>query len=278
MRVSVVKPRMMNFGENAGQNFRVFNSRCLVLLIALFLIPLRLLAWGSVGHQTIAALAEKQLTPKAQVQINALLAQEPGSTLASISTWADERKNPTTARWHFLNFPRDSCSYDKARDCPDGNCVTSAIDRQLEVLKSSAPDAQKLQALKYLVHFVGDLHQPLHLGYLDDKGGNKYQIQAYKRGSNLHSLWDSGLIKYVSDDSDVWVTRLSSKPLPMRVNVIDPVRIAEESCRIVATPGFYPDRKVEGPYVDRWTPVMEQQLQLGGARLARILNGVLLSP
>ena len=78
----------------------------------------------------------------------------------------------------------------------------------------------------------------------------------------------------VSDDPDVWVTRLSSKPVPERVSVIDPVRITEESCRIVATPGFYPDRKVEGDYVDRWTTVMEQQLQLAGARLARILNAI----
>ncbi len=152
--------------------------------------------------------------------------------------------------------------------------MVGAIDRQLEVLKSSAPDAQKLVALKYVVHFVGDLHQPLHLGYLDDRGGNQYQIQAYKRGSNLHSLWDSSLIKFVSDDPEVWVTRLSSKPLSARVNVIDSVRIAEESCRIVATPGFYPERKVEAPYVDRWTPVLEQQLQLGGARLARVLNEI----
>ncbi len=246
----------------------------LILCLLFSAMPIASFAFGSTGHQVIATLAEKQLTAKAHAQVQALLAQEPGSTLASISTWADEHKNPTTARWHFLNFPRDSCTYDKARDCPDGNCVVGAIDRQLDVLRSNASDDSKLQALKYLVHFVGDLHQPLHLGYLDDKGGNKYQIQAYKRGSNLHNLWDSGLIKYISDNPDVWVTRLASKPLPVRVNVIDPVRIAEESCRIVATPGFYPDRRVGGPYVDRWTPVMEQQLQLGGARLARILSGI----
>lgn len=237
-------------------------------------MPLQALAWGSTGHQIIATLAEKQFTPRTQAQVQALLAQEPGSTLASISTWADERKNPTTARWHFLNFPLDSCTYDKARDCPDGNCVVGAIDRQLETLKSNASDGQKLVALKYVVHFVGDLHQPLHLGYLDDRGGNQYQIQAYKRGSNLHSLWDSGLIKFVSDVPEVWVSRLSFQPLPAQANIIDPIRVAEESCRIVATPGFYPDRKVEGEYVDRWTPVVERQLQLGGARLARILNGV----
>ena len=152
--------------------------------------------------------------------------------------------------------------------------MVGAIQRQVEVLKSNASDPQMLLALKYLVHFVGDVHQPLHAGYADDKGGNQFQIQAYKKGSNLHAFWDSGLIKYVSDDPDVWVTRLSSTPLPAWVSVIDPARIAEESCRIVATPGFYPDRKVEGEYVDRWTPVVEQQLQLGGARLARMLNGL----
>lgn len=250
--------------------------RYIVFTIGYFALamPLQALAWGSTGHQVIASLAERQLTPAAQAQVQALLAQEPGSTLASISTWADERRNPTTARWHFLNFPRDSCTYDKARDCPDGNCIVEAIDRQLEVLRSNAPSPQRLLALKYLVHLVGDLHQPLHLGYLDDKGGNNYQIQAFKRGSNLHSLWDSGLIKYVSDDPEVWVTRLSSKPLPESADLVDPVRIAEESCQIVASPGFYPERKVDAAYVERFTPVVEQRLNLAGARLAAVLNKI----
>lgn len=245
-----------------------------LLLLSLSLLPLWVHAWGATGHQVISALAEKQLDARARVQVQRLLDLEPGSTLESISTWADERKNSTTARWHFLNFPRTSCSYEQSRDCPDGNCILGAIDRQVAILKSQVPEQAKLLALKYLVHFIGDLHQPLHLGYLDDRGGNQYQIQAYKRGSNLHALWDSGLIKFVSDDPQVWVERLSLKPLPARVNVIDPVRVAEESCRIVATPAFYPDRKVEAPYVDRWTPVLEQQLVLSGSRLARLLNAI----
>lgn len=243
-------------------------------MLSLSLLPLWAYAWGTAGHQVIGALAEKQLGASARIQIQRLLALEPGSTLASISTWADERKNSTTARWHFLNFPRTSCSYEKARDCADGNCILGAIDRQVAILQSQAPEQAKLLALKYLVHFIGDLHQPLHLGYLDDRGGNQYQIQAYKRGSNLHALWDSGLIKFVSDDAQVWTDRLVNKPMPARVNLIDPVRVAEESCRIVATPGFYPDRKVEAAYVDHWTPVLEQQMVLAGGRLARLLNAM----
>jgi hypothetical protein len=258
-----------------GCHFGIAISRLRQLLVvSVFMLPVWAFAWGATGHQVIGTLAEKQLTASARAQVQTLLALEAGSTLASISTWADERKNSTTARWHFINFPRTSCNYDHARDCPDGNCLLGAIDRQSNILKSEAPDLQRLQALKYLVHFIGDLHQPLHLGYLDDRGGNQYQIQAYKRGSNLHALWDSGLIKFVSDDPQVWVDRLSTKPLAARVNLIDPARVAEESCRIVAAPRFYPDRKVEAPYVDRWTPVLEQQLVLGGSRLARMLNGL----
>jgi hypothetical protein len=232
------------------------------------------LAWGSLGHQVIAKLASQQLTPQAQAQVQALLAQEPGSTLASISTWADEHKSKTTAPWHDVNFPRDTCVYVKERDCPDGNCLIAAVERQTAVLKSAASDADKLKALKYLVHFVGDLHQPLHAGYADDRGGNTYQVQFFKRGSNLHAVWDSGLIKTVSDDPDVWVARLSARPSKGPVEVLDAVQIAEESCRIVGQPGFYPGRRVGTEYVEEYRPVLEQRLSLGAARLSGILNGV----
>ena len=240
----------------------------------LLVLPSFAFAWGSTGHQVIASLAEKQLSASAAERVQALLALEPGAALTSIATWADERKNSTTARWHFMNFPRNSCRYDQARECPDGNCVVVAITRQLEILKSEVPDLQKLQALKYLVHLYGDLHQPLHLGYLDDRGGNQFQLQVYKRGSNLHSLWDTGLIKLISDFPEVWTAKLSARPLPVGVNLLDPARIADESCQIVATVDFYPDRKVEASYVERWTPVVEQQLALAASRLARLLNDI----
>lgn len=70
------------------------------------------------------------------------------------------------------------------------------------MLGSAAPDEQRLNALKYLVHFVADVHQPLQAGYQDDCGGNQYQLQAFMRGSNLHAVWDSGLIKYLNEDAD----------------------------------------------------------------------------
>ena len=232
------------------------------------------LAWGKEGHQVVASLAETQLTAKAHAEVDRLLALEPGTTLQSISTWPDEHRNPATGRWHYVNFPRNTCTYDAGRDCPDGNCVVGAIAKQLEVLASSAPDDARLKALKYVVHFEADVHQPLHTGYADDKGGNSYQIQAFGHGTNLHAMWDSGLIKNLHEDVDALTKRLISKNNAPNAADLNVVHAAEESCKIVGTAGFYPERKVGQDYVERYTPVMEQRLTVAGARLAGLLNRV----
>ena len=224
-------------------------------------------AWGTQGHQVITLIAEQQLTPKATEQVKKLLALEPGATLASISTWADEHRNPATAPWHYINFPKNTCTYDAARDCHDGNCVVAAIDKQLE--------EKRLTALKYVVHLVADVHQPLHAGYGEDRGGNMYQLQAFMRGSNLHAVWDTGLIKNLAVSNEELVTKLGPVSAISRVTQVDARGIAEESCKIVGTIGFYPDRKVGADYVERFTPVMEQRLVTAASRLAGWLNQVL---
>lgn len=238
-------------------------------------MPTIALAWGIEGHQVIATLAERQLTPTAKRQVDRLLSLEPGETLASISTWADEHRNPSTGPWHFINFPRGNCVYDAQRDCPDGRCVVEAIQKQQEILASDASDEQRLRALKYLVHFMGDIHQPLHAGYRDDKGGNTYQLRAFMRGSNLHALWDKGLIRNLDQDPE----KISARLLDNRPNVkamgVTVPQMAEESCRIVEMPNFYPVRRVGQDYIDKFTPLMEQRLTVAGARLAEMLNRLL---
>ena len=112
------------------------------------------MAWGSEGHQVISLIAQSQLTPKARGEVDRLLKLEPGATLYSISTWADEHRNPSTAPWHYVNFPRETCVYEQARDCPDSKCVVGASERQSKILASAATDEERLAALKYLVHFV----------------------------------------------------------------------------------------------------------------------------
>lgn len=229
-------------------------------------------AWGSQGHQVIAGLALAQLTPKARAEVDRLLSLEPGETLVSVSTWADEHKNPSTARWHYVNFPRGTCSFDSARDCPDGKCLVAAIEQQTAVLASSVPDEKRINALKYLVHLVGDVYQPLHAGYLDDKGGNKYQLQAFMRGSNLHALWDSGIIKNMNEDADAMTARLLKRKIAFTVQKWSAIQAAEQSCQIVGVAGFYPERRVGLDYIDRYTPLLEQQLTAAGSGLANLLN------
>ena len=166
-----------------------------VLAFLAWVVATNAWCWGSQGHQAIAGIAQANLTPKARSEINRLLALEPGVTMVSISTWADEHRSPATGAWHYVNFPRDTCTYNAERDCPNEKCVVGAIAKQASILEFDISDEKRLTALKYLIHFVGDVYQPLHAGYMDDKGGNTYQLQADMRGSNLHALWDTGLIR-----------------------------------------------------------------------------------
>lgn len=244
----------------------------LLIAATLTLVAGQACAWGTQGHQIIAALAQSQLTPAARQEVDRLLALEPGETLESISTWADEHRNPATAAWHYVNFPRETCNYDANRDCPDGKCVVAAIDRQTAVLASNAPDEKRLLALKYVVHLVADVHQPLHAGYMDDRGGNSYQLQAFMRGSNLHAVWDSGLIKSLNLDNASIVKSLLVRPLPNPRPAFTAAVAAQDSCRIVGKTGFYPDRLVTPAYIEEYTPVMLYQLALVGAHLAEVLN------
>jgi hypothetical protein len=251
-----------------------FLQLAIALLVAM--VPSYGWSWGSQGHQIIATIAQTQLTPTARREVDRLLALEPGATLESLSTWADEHRNPATAAWHYVNMPRGNCVYEAQRDCPDGRCVVEAIQKQSEILQSSASDDKKLLALKYLVHFVGDVHQPLHAGYADDRGGNTYQLQAFMRGSNLHAFWDTGLIRNLNEEVDVIAKRLGTTSTSNQSsNPWSAAQAAQESCEIVSTDGFYPERLVGVDYIRKYTPVMESRLKVSGERLAEMLNRLL---
>jgi len=246
------------------------------LLAAALASPLPAHAFGSEGHHLVATIAEQQLSGRARSEIARLLALEPGATLVSISTWADDTRTPSTGAWHYVNLPRDAdCHYDAARDCPDGQCVVAAIERQGKVLASTASDAERLKALKYLVHFVADVHQPLHAGYADDRGGNKYQVQALGRGTNLHALWDTGLIEQWPGGQSALLAELKADRA-FASDASMPPQWAEESCRVVASAGFYPSgHKIGADYARQMTPVLKERLAAAGRRLATLLNNSL---
>ena len=251
---------------------------CLGLLAALALLvcPGAVQAWGVEGHQVIALLAQQQLTPTARHEVERLLALEPGSTLASVASWADEHRTLQTMTWHYVNFPPGDCHYVPERDCPGGQCVVAALEREEALLRSAPTDPERLTALKYVVHFAGDLHQPLHAGYLEDRGGNDYALRYLLRRSNLHAFWDSGMIRLLGEDADTLAQRLAASPVDAAaLHNWSPAEVAQESCRLVAAPGFYPPHLADADYVRRYTPVLESRLRLAGARLAELLNRLL---
>jgi hypothetical protein len=236
-------------------------------------------AWGNEGHEVVALIAQAALQPATRAAVQELLALEPGATLQSIATWADEHRSPATAPWHYVNFPRDSCSYEAARDCPDGHCVVAALHKQTEILARSSDPEKRLKALKYVVHFMGDVHQPLHAGFADDRGANEFPLKRFMQQVHLHGVWDSGLIRYTRESAEALAARLSRQPAGAASADTDPVRIAQESCTLVQAPGFYPGTgRIDGTYLQHYLPVMEQRLVLAGLRLASLLNTTLGSP
>ncbi|UNK58078.1 S1/P1 nuclease [Pseudoxanthomonas daejeonensis] len=246
-------------------------------------IALPVHAWGALGHRLVARLAEDGLTPQARAGVARLLQGETEPTLAGIATWADELRGndpalgKRSARWHYVNIGGDDCAYQAARDCPGGDCVVAALETQARILADPArTDAERRQALKFVVHFVGDAHQPLHAGHAGDRGGNDYQVNWRGKGSNLHSLWDSGMLNAQGLEEDAWLARLRALPAPAPVSPLParaPQAWAEQSCRLVIAPGFYPPGHViDDAYVAAHLPAAETQLRLAGARLAATLN------
>lgn len=190
--------------------------------IAFFFLfaPLPLLAWGCRGHQTIALIAEKHLTPEAKKFVETLLLENPVDPqlnrycggpelglLAAASTWSDDirRQRPETAPWHFINIPRGAAHNPLDAYCGDRGCITKAISDQLSILKDkNAEPPKRAEALRFIVHFVGDLHMPLHASDNNDLGGNCVPVTYFRRdpaehshpfSPNLHSIWDVAILE-----------------------------------------------------------------------------------
>lgn len=270
----------------------------LSLLLTLAVSPA--FAWSALGHRMVGALAERHLTPAAERQVHALLAGEANPSLAGVATWADELRasNPesfrTTSRWHYINTPEGDCHYVPPRDCPDGQCVIGAIEAQRRILAdASQPLAARRDALKFLVHFIGDAHQPMHANHHPDKGGNDYQIslrtdiapEAYARknyvdgvmGTNLHAVWDYYILASRRLDLSAYTARLDALPWPpVTTPISEPEAWAAESCRLIDARGLYPaQHRLDSAYLDAMRPLAEQRVRQAAWRLAEVLNQTL---
>ena len=233
-------------------------------------------AWGPQGHRLVAGLAESRLSAAARAEAERLLALEPGATLASVSMWADENRTLATGPWHYVNFVRgEACRYDATRVCVEGQCIVGAIERQRAVLASRAPDDERLLALKYLVHLVTDAHQPLHGGFGDDRGGNTVPVELSGLPTNLHAVWDTGLIEQWPGGWSALRDAVAAERVPAAADA-GAVAAVEESCRVVATTGFYPDPPaIDADYRDRWSRTLVRRLALAAHRLGQTLEAAL---
>lgn len=262
------------------------------------------LAWAPLGHALVGELAQRHLDPKAQAEVATLLAGEPAPTLAGVASWADDLRNTdperfkATSRWHYINARGGGCDFDPARDCPDGDCVTGALDRQLAILadRRQPLDARR-DALKFVIHLVGDEHQPMHAGNRTDSGGNRFQVslrtplqpEAYARksyvdgvmGTNLHSVWDYYILASrglaLRDYANVLDTA-ASPPAAPRPDAGVLLEWAQASCRLIDAHGLYPgddQHKMDHTYLDKFRPLAEARVQLAGRRLAQLLNQAL---
>ena len=209
------------------------NRRITRLALFAILIPAVCFAWGRDGHRITGFIAAKYLTPQAAAAVKDLLGDE---SLADVSTWPDEirRERKHTAPWHYANIDPSHDRFDLQRDCPQEGCVVSAIIKFSHILRDkNASRQERVEALKFLVHFVGDVHQPLHVSYARDKGGHDIKVTFFENNTNLHSLWDSGMIRRTKKGWSEYAAELAANiTLQERIlygTLLDPALWATES-------------------------------------------------
>lgn len=251
-------------------------------IIAMLTCAIGFISWGVTGHRTVAQIAENHLTPKAKQAIKDILGKE---TLPEVSTWADEiRGNPDnkyTTPWHYINLPSD-LNFEQftqaIKTLPVDNAYKVILKCEMDLANPQKSKQAKATALKFLVHIIGDVHQPMHVSHAEDKGGNDIQVTFNGYGTNLHSLWDSDLIEREG---------LTYQKMAVAYDNATPGQIAKwqsdnliiwfwESYQIAEI--LYKEAaenpKFNREYYESHMPTVQNRILKGGIRLAGVLNGL----
>jgi hypothetical protein len=270
-------------------------KNCAAIFAFLTLFSASSFGWGPEGHRIVADLARERLTPTARLHAKELLGND---DLASIAVWADEVKHdrPETYAWHFVDIPNDASGFSESRDCyrPDEkhaytlqdhhNCVVDRISIFERVLADrNAARQRRIEALEFLVHFVGDVHQPMHaIG--EARGGNDIHVtefgssQCGKYPCNLHFAWDIGLIEHTGLSERRYVARLdeliASRKLTVQADGT-PEQWANESFVLAKKAWLNDGGAVDETYYENEIGVVNRRLALAGLRLAVLINQAL---
>jgi S1/P1 Nuclease len=270
-------------------------KKIIALLLLATLIPTQLSAWGAKGHAIVADIAQSRLTPTARKNLQLLLGND---SLASIASWADliRKERDESYDWHFVDIPKDAAGFSQERDCfrpqdkhkdaltDHHNCVVDRIEMFQKVLADgNASRGDRLEALKWIVHFVGDLHQPLHA--IDEaRGGNDIKMPVFgspKCGDydcNLHWTWDELLIQHTGLSEEDYVHRLNvligQKHLEREAGgtAVDWANESHPQARHIVDPKPV---AIDETYYQANIELVNEKLALAGLRLAAVLNNTL---
>lgn len=236
--------------------------------------------WGQKGHDTTVFIAENHLTPTTKQIVEELF---DGKSMVYYANWLDNASNTPeyafSKTWHYKNIDEGQ-SFEEAPLLGSGDIVR-ALHEQVAVLQNPASTREEKQlALKMVIHFLGDIHQPMHIGHASDLGGNRWTVKYFGRDTNLHSVWDSSLPesahKWGYTEWQQQIDRSTPEEIVSIVSGGTPESWAKETfeiCKDVYSTTSQ-DSKLSYDYVAKWTPVIEQQFLKGGLRLADLLNSI----
>ncbi len=277
-------------------------SRLQRYVTAALLLPQILGAWDAKGHRLIARIAESRLNPITDANVRLVLG---GHTMAEIAGWADAvRRTPeyaNTYNWHFVDIPATAYAYDKVRDCPPtprGDCIVEALAREWDRLRGvnpANPSPAQVDALKFLVHFLGDLHQPFHaIGGFEGgpsrggRGGHQVPVSllgsasdTHHRPWDLHSVWDGGLMFATRSREPVYLGQLLELAPPTPEVLLDRSTVARwamESHDLALQAYVREGSDLGRGYCEVQARVMDRQIELAGVRTAAVLNSLLGAP
>ncbi|MBV8518636.1 MAG: S1/P1 nuclease [Acidobacteria bacterium] len=271
--------------------------RRIAAIVVLLFAPRLALAWGNFGHQVIGELAQSRLNPKAGARVLALLQSDEDCpskpvlrSMGDVASLPDDWRRPEggeiTSDWHFVNIDIANPKYVEARDCPSGDCVVRRIDRMMAVLRDKTRSTcEQKDALIYLIHFVGDIHQPLHTGFGHmangdpDRGGNLVKVTLDGQETNLHSAWDTGLIRRQQCSLAEWLRHLRADVVPTLTaaqrNDLDAVHWANESHGEAIRAHVADKTTLRDTYIKTANAIIEKRLALAAVRLANVLDELL---
>ena len=242
----------------------------------LSLISITSFSWGPTGHRAVGLVAEKHLSAKAKKNITKLLGQQ---SLAEVSTWMDEIRSDSTynymSDWHWVTIETGK-TYDQSPKNPKGDVIATLEKIITELKKHTLDQKTETEYLKMLVHLVGDIHQPLHVGCCDDQGGNKVKVKWFRIDTNLHHVWDSDMI----DDSKLSFTELSAflgEPDQASLLALQKKSVrewADESMGFRKPVYDIGDGNLGYKYSYKYFSIAKQRMMQAGIRLAGILNQI----